>query len=119
LSQGRREEWEAAAEWLRSPSYERLVKAFRYGEQFSKRRAEVVGVVQAAAQILRAEMIQRVCDNIPADTSADLRLGSAATPFDLSQAVKSSLRCLADLDANVRPRLALEAMVMSWPSSDP
>jgi DNA polymerase-3 subunit delta' len=119
LSQGRREEWEAAAEWLRSPSYERLVKAFRYGEQFSKRRAEVVGVVQAAVQILRAEMIQRASDNTPADISADLRLGSAATPFDLSQAVKSSLRCLADLDANVRPRLALEAMVMSWPSSDP
>jgi DNA polymerase III subunit delta' len=118
MVQGRREEWNAAAEWLRSAKYERLVTAFRYGEQFSKRRAEVVGVVQAAVQILRAEMLQRLDGNPSATSSAELPISSAATPFDLSQAVKTSLRCLADLDANVRPRLALEAMVLSWPSSD-
>ena len=31
--------------------------AFRLGDQFSKRRAEVYGVVQAAIQVLREEMI--------------------------------------------------------------
>jgi hypothetical protein len=33
----------------------------------------------------------------------------------LSQSVAASLQCLADLEANVRPRLALEAMVLAWP----
>jgi DNA polymerase-3 subunit delta' len=118
LMQGRREAWDAAAEWLRSSSYERLVTAFRYGDQFSKRRAEVVGVVQAAVQILRAEMLRLVESSPQAGSSAISPISTTATPFDLSQAVRLSLRCLADLDANVRPRLALEAMVVSWPSSD-
>lgn len=116
--QGRRGEWDSATEWLQASRYDRLVTAFRYGDQFSKRRAEVVGVVQAAVQILRAEMLRRVDDDFHDSSVADVRIGSAVTPFDLSQAVKASMLCLADLDANVRSRLALEAMVMSWPSSE-
>jgi hypothetical protein len=44
--------------------------------------------------------------------------GSLGTALTLSRAVAASLRCLSDLESNVRPRLALEAMVMAWPSSE-
>ena len=57
LLDARREERASAARWIASPRYERLVTAFTLGEQFSKRRSEVIGVVQAAIQLLRDEMI--------------------------------------------------------------
>ena len=34
----------------------------------------------------------------------------------IAQAVAATRRCMADLDANVRPRLALEGMVLQWPN---
>lgn len=116
LLQGRRSEWNAAIEWIRSPEYERLITAFRYGDQFNKRRAEVIGVVQAAVQLLRSEML-RLVEHQPEDSVGAYSLSrSPASAFGVSQAVRGSMQCLADLDANVRPRLALEAMVMSWPN---
>ena len=33
----------------------------------------------------------------------------------LHRAVRAVQTCIADLEANVRPRLALEAMVLAWP----
>jgi hypothetical protein len=45
---------------------------------------------------------------------------SLSTPaLSFSRAIVSSLQCLSDLDTNVRPRLALEAMVVAWPNSEP
>ena len=106
LIQARRGDWETASTWLAAPLYERLVTAFRLGEQFAKRRDEVIGVVQAAIQMLREEMIRRASEQ-------------SEPPLAMSAAVRASLQCLRDLEANVRPRLALETMVMAWPNLAP
>jgi DNA polymerase-3 subunit delta' len=118
----RRAERESAAGWIKSDRYTQLVTAFRLGDQFSKRRSDVTGVVQAAIQILRDEMIDSVQMSngmVPnSTTNRSMTGGVAASPLSLSRAIAASLRCLSDLESNVRPRLALEAMVMAWPSSE-
>jgi hypothetical protein len=116
LLKSRQEEQSAAVEWLRASPYQRLVTAYRLGEQFTKRRAEVFGLVQAATQILRGEMIESAAGSVPGDERPAVFGRDRATADVLGVAVAASLQCLADLDANVRPRLALEAMVMAWPN---
>ena len=122
LLTARRQECEVAAGWVGSARYEQLVTAFRLGEQFTKKRSEVIGVVQAAIQLLRHEMIEsaRMASRTEANEKSDepAQAGSSAYVLSLSRAVAASLRCLSDLESNVRPRLALEAMVMAWPSSE-
>ena len=114
LLQARRDQRASAARWIASPRYERLVTAFTLGDQFTKRRAEVVGVVQAAIELLREEMIAaaRAVENESGIT------GSTTPASSMSKAIVASLQCLSDLDSNVRPRLALEAMVVAWPNSE-
>jgi hypothetical protein len=115
LLSARREERMAAARWLASPRYEQLVTAFGLGDQFAKRRGDVVGVLQAAIQILRDEMIAATHEVEKGPESA----GIAARATAFSRAITATLQCLSDLDSNVRPRLALEAMVVAWPNSEP
>jgi DNA polymerase-3 subunit delta' len=118
LLRTRREERESAASWIGSSRYERLVTAFTLGEQFTKRRQSVIGVVQAATQLLREEMIG-VVSQLGSSSATDASdEPDRADAYALSKAVAASLRCLTDLEANVRPRLALEAMVLAWPNPD-
>src|SRR5215207_7700190 len=115
LLQARRDERASAARWLSSPRYEQLVTAFTVGDQFGKRRSEVVGVLQAVIELLREEMIAaaRAMEQEP-------EFAGRSTPAQsFSRAIISSLQCLSDLDTNVRPRLALEAMVVAWPNLEP
>ena len=122
LLTARRQEREVASGWIGSARYEQLVTAFRLGEQFTKKRGEVIGVVQAAILLLRDEMIEsaRMASRVETNESSieEAPVGSSANVLSLSRAVAASLRCLSDLESNVRPRLALEAMVMTWPSSE-
>ena len=113
LLQARRDERAHAARWIASPRYEQLVTAFTLGDQFGKRRTEVVGVVQAAIELQREEMIAAAQPMQNGSESA-----GANRALSMSRAIDASLRCLSDLDSNVRPRLALEAMVVAWPNSE-
>jgi DNA polymerase III subunit delta' len=116
--EARREERASAARWIASPQYEKLVTAFTLGDQFTKRRAEVIGVVQAAIQILRDEMI--AVAQAPSEEENEPHTSGMAPPaFVFSRAISATLQCLSDLNSNVRPRLALEAMVMAWPNWEP
>jgi DNA polymerase-3 subunit delta' len=108
IAQSRRAERDAALSWLKGGTYDRLVTAFKLGDQFGKRRGEVIGIVLAAVQVLRDQMIRAAESEEPGPSDG-------ASALALSRAVAASLRCLADLEANVRPRLALEAMVVQWP----
>jgi DNA polymerase-3 subunit delta' len=114
LLQARRDERDSAASWLASSRHDRLVTAYALGEQFAKRHSSVIGVVQAAAQLLRADMIQAAA---VAETSSVA--GAAQSARALSESAAASLRCLADLETNARPRLALETMVLAWPIQEP
>jgi len=119
LLQARRDERASAARWIASPPYEKLVTAFTLGDQFGKRRVEVIGIVQAAIQLLRDEMIAAARGT--RDAEATGLEGSGATPPTsvFSRAISATLQCLSDLNSNVRPRLALEAMVVAWPNLEP
>jgi DNA polymerase-3 subunit delta' len=113
--QARRADLQMAREWIDADRYGRLVTAYSLGEQFSKRRNDVFAVVQAAIQVLRDEMLGA------AGRGSALATGGAggrpaASPEPFARAIAASLQCLGDLDANVRPRLALEAMVLAWPN---
>jgi DNA polymerase-3 subunit delta' len=115
LLQARRDEREAARSWIASSGYDRLVTAFKLGDQFGKRRRDISGIVQAAVQLLREQMIAAtgLAAESGATDASESQSGQAALRW--GRAVAASLRCLADLEANVRPRLALEAMVIQWP----
>lgn len=115
LLAARREARAAAAAWLAGSSYERLATAYRLGDQFTKRREDVIATVQMVVQLLREELL-RVA-GASALRQDDDRIASEGTLAMLARALSSTLQCLSDFNANVRPRLAMEAMVLSWPSS--
>jgi DNA polymerase III subunit delta' len=117
LLQARRDERASAARWIASPRYEKLVTAFTLGDQFGKRRAEVVGVLQAAIQLLRDDMIVVAQSTSEAGENQPESIGLVPALL-LSRAISATLQCLSDLNSNVRPRLALEAMVVAWPNSE-
>jgi DNA polymerase-3 subunit delta' len=119
LLQARRDERAFAARWIAASRYDKLVTAFTLGDQFGKRRTEVVGVVQAAIQLLRDGMIAAAQATVEAgeDQSKPADVGPPAVVF--SRAISAALQCLSDLNSNVRPRLALEAMVVAWPEMEP
>jgi DNA polymerase-3 subunit delta' len=119
LLRARRDERASAARWIASPRYEQLVTAFTLGEQFSKRRAEVIGVVQAAIQLLREAMIAAAQAAEGAEMVVPNSVGAALPAVVFGQAISATLQCLSDLNSNGRPRLALEAMVVAWPNSHP
>jgi hypothetical protein len=66
-------------------------------------------------ELLREEMIAaaRAMEQEPESA------GRSTPAQSISRAIISSLQCLSDLDTNVRPRLALEAMVVAWPNLEP
>lgn len=120
LLQARRDDYREAREWIGSPRYERLVTAFKLGDQFSKRRAKVIETVKAAALILRQRMIAAAGGSeADANDYAALDGIGAVSSLAWSRALAATMQCLADLDANVRPKLALEAMVLAWPNPEP
>jgi DNA polymerase III subunit delta' len=119
LLQARQDERASAARWIASPRYDKLVTAFTLGDQFGKRRAEVFGVVQAAIQLLRDEMIAAAQATSEAGETEPQPVGAAPQALVFSRAISAALQCLSDLNSNVRPRLALEAMVVAWPNSEP
>ncbi len=103
-----RKDREAAETWLRQSRYDQLITAYHLGERFTKHRDEVIAVVQMVVQLLRGKLLD-AAGEAPSDTP------HPTTARELARAVSATLRCLSDLEANTRPRLTLETMVMSWP----
>jgi DNA polymerase III subunit delta' len=112
-----------ALDWVAGSSYDRLVTAVRMGDSFTKRRTEtfadldtLLGVWRDAL-LLQAGQADFLTFRGQTDRLADL---SQTWPLDaVHRAVRSVQTCIADLEANVRPRLALEAMVLQWPTPPP
>ncbi|MDP9366287.1 MAG: DNA polymerase III subunit, partial [Chloroflexota bacterium] len=112
---------ERAMTWIGAPAYDRLVTAVRLGDNFSKRRPEVfadlgtlLGVWRDAL-LLRADLPHYLTYRGYADRLSELARGWELE--SLRRAVCAVQTCIADLEANVRPRLAIEAMVLQWPTS--
>ena len=116
----RRGSMERALGLIGANGYDRLVAAVRLGDTFAKRRAEVFTELEALlgiwrdALLLRAGLGEQVSHPEYADQVRD-----AASGWELpavTRALKAVQICIADLESNVRPKLALEAMVLAWPT---
>ncbi len=120
LITGQREAADRALVWIESDQYDRLVRAIRLGDSYQKRRAEVLDDVQSLLTVWRDLMLLRVdLRELVVQQAAAERLQSLAAAWSvdaITRATRSVQRCLTDLEANVRPRLALEAMVLQWPT---
>lgn len=103
--------------WIHSDQYQRMAEATRLGDAFTKDRDTVYSRLLAAQTAWRSIVLRAV--GVPDVEHPDLSHLSTRTvdPVAAVQALKSVDACLADLDANVRPRLALQSMVLQWPMS--
>jgi DNA polymerase-3 subunit delta' len=109
-----------ALDWITAGGYERLVAAVRLGDSFSKRRSETFSDLDTLLGVWRDALLLRVgqSDYLTFRGQRD-RLEGVAGAWSIEavhRAVCSVQTCIADLEANVRPRLALEAMVLQWPT---
>lgn len=100
-------EMQAAADrWIDAERYYQLAEATRLGDAFGKDREAVYSRLTAVQRQWR----HRVMDDLD------------ATPVKITdnvKALKSIDMCFRDLDANVRPKLALQTMVLQWPTTNP
>lgn len=97
----------AASDWISADRYQQLVEATRLGEAFGKDRA---GVFTRLAAV-QGEWRSRILEVLEAGGSVDAQ--------HYVRAIKSIDTCYSDLDANVRPKLALQTMVLQWPILNP
>lgn len=110
---------EQAIGWIGANAYERLVTAVRRADLFSKSRLETLaqlGVLLSVwrdAMLLNTGLTDRVTYRALAGRLSEL--SARWTLSDLHKAIRSVQICIRDLETNVRPRLAMEAMVLQWP----
>lgn len=110
---------EQAAAWIDSSDFDRIATAFAMSDVLTKQRAESLAVIEASAGLWRDSMLIRSgnSDRIVFRAHSDLtdRLAGSHDITELLGALSAVWTCLEDLRINVRPRLALESMVLSWP----
>lgn len=111
------EAYEALA-YMCGGSYERMVGAVLLADEFSRSRNAVFDRLRLFQAAWRSALYaSNGVDSISGSTlpvAMPESLGQQSTP-DLLRAIRSVETCLANLEANVRPRLALESMVLAWP----
>jgi DNA polymerase-3 subunit delta' len=110
---------EAAVEWLGNDPYNRLVTGFRLADHFSKDRIETFERLGTLQSLWRDLLL--IGSGLPdriTYLAAGERLSALArnwTLSDLNRGNTAVQTCITDLEANVRPRLAIETMVLQWP----
>ncbi|MFM9105356.1 MAG: ATP-binding protein, partial [Chloroflexota bacterium] len=117
---GEREAVASALAWIGASRHSRLVTAFRLGDGFTRRRAEVFAELETTLAVWRDVLLAAcgLADRLTYRREQEriLRLADGLDVASIAGAIAATRRCLADLDANVRPRLALEGMVLQWPN---
>ena len=122
LLQRRQETVDRALAWVAGSGYDRLVTAVRLGDTFTKKRGEVfadletlLGVWRDALLLHAAQPTYLTHRGETAERLQELARGWALD--DVHRAVCAVQTCIGDLEANVRPRLAMESMVSQWPTT--
>lgn len=114
---------EQAVRWVNGSPYERVVTAVKLGDSFTKRRPAVFRELEIALGVWRDAMLLKA--DLPSAVgfpTAASQIERATTSLPLAAihtALRSVRQCIADLEANVRPRLAIESMVLQWPTISP
>jgi len=107
---------ESVLAWIRAERYQRMVEATKLGDAFSKDRSAVFARLAVAQTIWRAAVLQVLGVDSAQTGGAVLPGTGSLTAQQVLAALRSVEACLSDLDANVRPRLALQSMVLQWPT---
>lgn len=109
-----------AINWITGSGYDRLVTAVRLGDGFTKRRGETFAELNALLGVWRDILLlrtqQREFVTFLEEPQAMQATLHAWAIEEIHRAVCSVQACIADLESNVRPRLAMEAMVLQWPT---
>lgn len=107
-----------AVSWVTGDEYSRTVEAIRLADRFSAEREYVFDRLMAAQSAWRDLMLDR--SGVATGSEHPItRSGRLRTLADGIRAVVATDRCVRDLEANVRPRAALAAMVQGWPELEP
>jgi DNA polymerase-3 subunit delta' len=110
-----------ALSWIEANGYQRLVTAVRLGDSFSRARTEVFRDLDTLLGVWRDVLL--TATSVPeylTNRGFEDRIRKLAASWSLAEihrAVRAVQICIADLAANVRPRLAMEAMVLQWPKT--
>lgn len=108
-----------ALDWIAAPVADRVLTAARLGDAFGKKRDDVFAELDALQGVWRDAMLAAAGAARYATHRTDLErieaVAAAADVAAIARALAAVQRCVADLEANVRPRLALEGMVLEWP----
>jgi len=111
---------EEAIDWLSGDSYQRVVTAIKQADRFAKGRAEtldrltILHTVWRDLLLIGSNLPDRVTYLAPRDRLS--MLAANWTLSDLKRGLVAVQTCISDLEANVRPRLAMETMVLQWPN---
>lgn len=120
-AEARRQSIASAVGWVAASGYDRAVAAYRLGERFGKDRAGVFDEVETVVGVWRDALLHRagLAERVDfSDQSATIgQVADALTAEEIVAALHATQRCLADLEANVRPKLAIETMVLAWPNT--
>lgn len=100
-----------ALEWIEMSPFQRVCRAFELATEFTRKRSTVFAELETVELVWRSVMMRVSGARLGADVAAS----SDLTLRESVNAVESVTRCMVDLDYNVRPRLALQSMVMEWP----
>ena len=104
------------ASWIKGDQYFRMTEATRLGDAFAKDRNAVYARLSIAQMLWREAVLQTLG---VAEVEAPLvgfPIQQQLAVHDGLAALRSVEQCLNDLDANVRPKLALQSMVLQWPA---
>jgi hypothetical protein len=110
-----------ALDWIVADPGSRVVTAIRMGDTFSKKRPEVFGELETVLGVWRDALLLKTsvpdATTFPAQTATLVRTIESWSLLEVHRALVSVRQCIADLEANVRPRLAIESMVLQWPKA--
>src|SRR5690606_30914706 len=96
--------------WIASDQFQRITEATRLGDGFGKDRAAVYARLSVAQTIWRAAVMHAAGMREPGHEDLAFLATDAVSASQAVGALRSIDRCVMDLEANVRPRLALQSM---------
>lgn len=105
-------------DWVAAGRYDRLIHAWLLSDEFGKDRESAFRRLKAAQRLWRAILYRRhgvAGVGTMANVDSPVQGVTSLPGPSIVRALMSIDECIADLEANVRPRLALQTMVMEWP----